>query len=46
MLLGNTGRGVGKALRMNKSNAYRWAKEAERKGLSGVDKSRNEEGSI
>lgn len=42
LLLGNSGRAVGKALGMNKSNAYRWAKEAEKKGLSDVDKSENE----
>jgi len=46
LLLGNSGRGVGKALGMNKSNAYRWAREAEKKGLSGVDKSGNKKGSI
>ena len=32
LLLGNSGRAVGKALGMNKSNAYRWAVEAEKKG--------------
>jgi transposase-like protein len=42
LLLGNTGRAVGKALGMNKANAYRWAKEAEKGGLSPVDKSENE----
>jgi len=42
LLLGNSGRGVGKALGMNKSNAYRWAKEAQKKGISDVHKSRNE----
>jgi len=42
LLLGNSGRAVGKALGMNKSNAYRWAKEAEKKGLSDVDKSPDE----
>jgi transposase-like protein len=30
LLLGNTGRAVGKALGMNKSNAYRWAIEAKK----------------
>jgi len=39
LLLGNSGRAVGKALGMNKSNAYRWAEEAEKKGLRPVDKS-------
>ena len=39
LLLGNSGRAVGKALKMNKSNAYRWAKEAEKKSPSSVDKS-------
>ena len=42
LLLGNSGRAVGKALGMNKSNAYRWAKEAQKRGISDVDKSRNE----
>jgi transposase-like protein len=42
LLLGNSGRAVGKALGMNKSNAYRWAKEAQKKGLSPVDKCRDE----
>jgi transposase-like protein len=42
LLLGNTGRGVGKALGMNKSNAYRWAKEAQKRGPMPVDKSRDE----
>lgn len=46
LLLGNSGRAVGKALGMNKSNAYRWAKEAQKRGLSDVDKSRNKDGSI
>ena len=41
LLLGNSGRAVGKALGMNKSNVYRWAKEAQKKSLSDVDKSRN-----
>lgn len=39
LLAGNTGRGVGKMLKMNKSNAYRWAKEAKKRGVSDVDKS-------
>ena len=38
LLLGNSGRGVGKALKMSKANAYRWAKEAKKKSPSGVDK--------
>ncbi len=29
---GMTGRGVGKALGMSKANAYRWAREASKKG--------------
>ncbi len=32
LMLGNSGRGIGKALGMSKSNAYRWAAEAEKKG--------------
>ena len=32
---GATGRGVGKVLKMAKSNAYRWAKEEAKKGSSG-----------
>jgi transposase-like protein len=39
LLLGNSGRAVGKVLGMNKSNAYRWAVEAQKKSLSPVDKS-------
>ena len=39
LLLGNSGRAVGKALGMNKANVYRWAKEAKKRGLSSVDKS-------
>ena len=31
LTLGNTGRGVGKALNMSKANAYRWAREEEKK---------------
>ena len=46
LLLGNSGRAVGKALGMNKSNAYRWAKEAQKRGLSDVDKSADENRSI
>lgn len=46
LLLGNSGRAVGKALGMNKSNAYRWAKEAQKRGLSDVDKSEDEDRSI
>jgi len=46
LLLGNSGRAVGKAMGMNKSNAYRWAKEAQKKGLPDVDKSGDENGSI
>ena len=46
LLLGNSGRAVGKALGMNKSNAYRWAMEAQKRGLSAVDKSRDENGRI
>ena len=29
---GNTGRGVGRAMKMSKSNAYRWASEEAKKG--------------
>jgi len=39
LLLGNSGRAVGKALGMSKANAYRWAEEGEKKGLRAVDKS-------
>jgi len=39
LLLGNSGRAVGKALGMSKANAYRWAKDAQKKGLCDVDKS-------
>jgi transposase-like protein len=42
LLLGNTGRAVGKALGMNKSNAYRWAIEAKQKVDMAVDKSPDE----
>jgi len=31
---GSTGRGVGRALNMSKANAYRWAKELAKKGLT------------
>jgi len=41
LALGNTGRGVGKALNMSKSNAYRWARE-EKKTSKCVDKRGNE----
>jgi len=33
LLLGNSGRAVGKALGMSKANAYRWATEAKKGGL-------------
>jgi transposase-like protein len=33
LLLGNSGRAVGKALGMNKANAYRWASEAKKRDL-------------
>jgi transposase-like protein len=33
LLLGNSGRAVGKALGMSKANAYRWAVEAKKGGL-------------
>jgi len=46
LLLGNSGRAVGKALSMNKSNAYRWAREAQKKSLSDVDKCSNENGRV
>jgi transposase-like protein len=39
LLLGNSGRAVGKALKMHRSNAYRWAAEAQKRGLPPVDKS-------
>ncbi len=39
LALGNTGRGVGKALNMSKANAYRWAKEEAKKTRKCVDKS-------
>jgi transposase-like protein len=42
LLLGNTGRAVGKALGMNKSNAYRWAVEAKKEADKAVDKSPGE----
>jgi transposase-like protein len=46
LLLGNSGRAVGKALGMNKSNAYRWAIEAQKKGSCDVDKSRDKNGRV
>jgi transposase-like protein len=36
LALGNTGRGIGKALNMSRSNAYRWAKEEVKKTPAGV----------
>ena len=39
LLLGNSGRAVGKVLGMNKANVYRWVKEAKKRGLWPVDKS-------
>jgi len=36
LLLGNSGRAVGKALNMSKSNAYRWALEEEKKSRETV----------
>ena len=39
MLLGNSGRAVGKALGMSKANAYRWAVEAKKRALPIVGKS-------
>jgi len=33
LLLGNSGRAVGKALGMSKANVYRWAIEAQKKGI-------------
>jgi transposase-like protein len=42
LLLGNSGRAVGKAMRMSKANAYRWASEAKKRGLYNVDKSSQE----
>jgi transposase-like protein len=38
LTLGNTGRGVGKALNMSKANAYRWAREEAKKNGGSVDK--------
>ena len=38
LMLGNSGRAVGKALNMSKSNAYRWAAEEEKKSREGMDK--------
>ena len=42
LALGNTGRGVGKALNMSKANAYRWAREEVKKTPKPVDKSDDE----
>ena len=39
LALGNTGRGVGKAMNISKSNAYRWAQEEAKKKPVSVDKS-------
>jgi len=36
---GCTGRGVGRQLKMSKANAYRWAREAQKRGILDVDKS-------
>ena len=38
LVLGNTGRGIGKLLNMSKSNAYRWAREEVKKTPKPVDK--------
>jgi transposase-like protein len=46
LLLGNSGRAVGKALKMSKANAYRWATEAQKKGLRDVDKSKHKNGCV
>jgi transposase-like protein len=46
LLLGNSGRAVGKALGMSKANAYRWAVEAQKRDTSDVDKSQYKDGSI
>ena len=46
LALGNTGRGVGKALNMSKANAYRWAKEEVKKTRRSVDKSGDESGGV
>jgi transposase-like protein len=45
LLLGNTGRGIGKALNMSKANAYRWARE-EKKTSKCVDKPGNCSGGL
>jgi len=42
LLLGNSGRAVGKALGMSKANAYRWSVEAKKGELSIVDKPKHE----
>ncbi len=42
LALGNTGRGIGKALKMSKANAYRWAREEVKKTSRSVDKSGDE----
>lgn len=41
LALGNTGRGIGKVLNMNRSNAYRWAREEAKKTKECVDKPAN-----
>jgi len=41
LMLGNSGRAVGKALGMCRANAYRWAAEAEKKIPGKVDKPRD-----
>jgi transposase-like protein len=46
LVLGNTGRGVGKALNMSKANAYRWAREEVKKTPRTVDKSSDEFGGV
>jgi transposase-like protein len=46
LLLGNTGRGIGKALNMSKANAYRWAREEVKKRARAVDKSGDESGGV
>ena len=46
LLLGNSGRAVGKALGMSKANAYRWAIEAQKKGICDVDKSNDKNGCV
>ena len=46
LLLGNSGRAVGKALGMSKANVYRWAIEAQKGGLSDVNKSKHKNGCV